>query len=282
MTKRTCSVDGCKSDILAREMCSKHYTRFMKHGDPHYVARVKVRGLCEVEACGREVYCKKLCSRHYDAQVRARRRQILCVVEGCSEGQLSKGMCKRHYSKSVAKTYDFKCVVCGFEELRKYNANGRKVATCGPGCKRELIATKNEFGGKSRLSVAVRNRHVDEFLRLIQSRVLVDRNGCWLWQGFIEKSGYGNTRCNSVTWYTHRLVASMTNQKYSETLPVHHACSVRACCNPKHLNVVTHQENNAEMFERNYYLRRIAALESELRNVDPNNDMLPERSEVVA
>ena len=34
MTSATCSVDGCVGRASSRDMCQKHYTRFVRHGDP--------------------------------------------------------------------------------------------------------------------------------------------------------------------------------------------------------------------------------------------------------
>ena len=255
-------------------MCSKHYIRFMQHGDPHHVSRMKRAGECMVERCGRPVHATRLCSRHYEAQRRAVRAEEECRLAGCARGVFSSGLCKKHYAESIAKEYDFTCVVCGLSERRKLNSNGNKTSTCGPNCKSLLIAQTKQYGGSSRISVSVRERNVDEFLRLIKSRTDTNEHGCWVWSGFLDKNGYGNTRCNSQTWYAHRLVAHMVLTNYSESLPVHHVCANRACCNPDHLRVVTPQENSAEMMERNHYLRRIAELERVVLELAPGHEVL--------
>ena len=54
----------------------------------------------------------------------------------------------------------------------------------------------------------------------------------------------------------------------------HHTCANRACVNPDHVQAVSQRENVAEMKQRNVYLARIAELESELRRLDPLNDLL--------
>lgn len=41
---KTCRIDECHNKSLAKELCSKHYQRFRKHGDPLYVEfEVKAR-----------------------------------------------------------------------------------------------------------------------------------------------------------------------------------------------------------------------------------------------
>ena len=66
----------------------------------------------------------------------------------------------------------------------------------------------------------------------------------------------------------------MVNAGWEPHLAVHHACANRACCNPDHLRVVTPAENAAEMFERNSYIRRIAALEAALAELDPTHPLM--------
>lgn len=34
MAQRTCSIEGCENPLWARGWCSKHYTRWRRHGDP--------------------------------------------------------------------------------------------------------------------------------------------------------------------------------------------------------------------------------------------------------
>ena len=31
----TCTVEGCAKSVLAKGLCSKHYNRVWRHGDPH-------------------------------------------------------------------------------------------------------------------------------------------------------------------------------------------------------------------------------------------------------
>lgn len=270
----TCYLEDCNSLVIARKMCSKHYTRFMQHGDPHYTIRQSRDGACMVEDCSARIYATQLCSRHYHENRRAVRAGEACDAEGCAQGVAVAGLCRKHYAKRHAKEYDFTCVICGLSEKRKFNASGRKVSTCGPECKAKLTAKTKQYGGGSRLSRAVKGKNLSEFIEIIKSRVNTSAEGCWVWAGFWQKNGYGNTKCNGQTWSVHRLVAYMTHAEYSDSLPVHHTCSNRACCNPEHLRIVTPQENSAEMMERNYYLRRIEGLESALRQLDPGHHLL--------
>jgi len=82
----------------------------------------------------------------------------------------------------------------------------------------------------------------------------------WLWKGTISLSGYGAISGHPTSRYAHRVAYEV----YVGPLPagsvVHHACHVRHCINPRHLQAVTPSENQAEMFERRAYQAEIAAL----------------------
>ena len=36
MPRKQCTIDGCQSRSVARQMCNLHYVRWQRHGDPHY------------------------------------------------------------------------------------------------------------------------------------------------------------------------------------------------------------------------------------------------------
>ena len=68
--------------------------------------------------------------------------------------------------------------------------------------------------------------------------------GCWLYQGFVNAEGYGRVtirRGKKVkTHYAHRLAWERTHGSIPAGSQVHHLCKRRACCNPKHLELVTY------------------------------------------
>ena len=39
MPKKICRVDGCENESLHKSLCCKHYTRFIRYGDVHHLAR---------------------------------------------------------------------------------------------------------------------------------------------------------------------------------------------------------------------------------------------------
>lgn len=69
--------------------------------------------------------------------------------------------------------------------------------------------------------------------------VVIDDNGCWLWQGTKTNNGYG-TREKRVI---HRQAYEEVFGAVDRSLDIDHLCRVHACCNPLHLEAVTRAEN---------------------------------------
>jgi hypothetical protein len=67
---------------------------------------------------------------------------------------------------------------------------------------------------------------------------------CWLWQGRINRNGYGRIRWRGKEPVAHRLIYELATAL--EIPPMHvldHRCEVRNCCNPRHLDPVTTKVN---------------------------------------
>lgn len=82
---------------------------------------------------------------------------------------------------------------------------------------------------------------IDRILR----RVVVDEDGCWIFTGSLVK-GYGSVSLEAGhTALTHRVVWEYFEGPVPDGLELDHLCRVTACCNPGHLEPVTHAENIA-------------------------------------
>lgn len=83
-----------------------------------------------------------------------------------------------------------------------------------------------------------------EYIERVKSRVKIDENGCWLWQGFIQPTtGYGDVSYRGKRWRVHRLMFKLSGRDLRQDLDVCHSCDKPACCNPDHLWQGTAKDN---------------------------------------
>lgn len=79
----------------------------------------------------------------------------------------------------------------------------------------------------------------------------VDKNGpqsdvggrCWTWTGAKSSLGYGRVTIHRKTWLTHRYAYTLIVGEIPNGLELDHLCRNASCCNPGHLEPVTHREN---------------------------------------
>lgn len=73
----------------------------------------------------------------------------------------------------------------------------------------------------------------------------ITESGCWVWTGAVNDKGYGQFRISQLRTavYAHRLAYSTLIGEIPKGLELDHLCKVPCCCNPLHLEPVTHAEN---------------------------------------
>lgn len=79
----------------------------------------------------------------------------------------------------------------------------------------------------------------------VLGRVWIAESGCWLWQGRIDRAGYG--RLGGSDHYggplAHRVSYTLLVGPIPEGLTIDHLCRVTSCVNPSHLEPVSMREN---------------------------------------
>lgn len=84
----------------------------------------------------------------------------------------------------------------------------------------------------------------------------VTESGCWIWVGSIGNHGYGQIRSDGKLVSAHRLSWELHNGAIPDSKGYHgvcvlHRCDVRACVNPDHLFLGTHQDNMSDKCSKN-------------------------------
>lgn len=106
---KTCSIDGCQDEYLAKGYCKKHYTRVRNHKNPHTVLIYKYHDKeCLVPDCSNKFFSLGYCRKHHsrfkkygDPNTVKVVRGIYdhCSVDGCLDKHSGKGYCKKHYDQ---------------------------------------------------------------------------------------------------------------------------------------------------------------------------------------
>lgn len=74
--------------------------------------------------------------------------------------------------------------------------------------------------------------------------------GCWLWAGAVNASGYGKFTIGITTVLAHRFAFMLANDRLDPSKMVRHRCDNPPCCNPAHLVQGTALENASDKVER--------------------------------
>lgn len=85
--------------------------------------------------------------------------------------------------------------------------------------------------------------------RILKS-VIVNDEGCWIWQKSCNSAGYGQLTENKVYWLTHRYAYACNDPSLAPEDLVRHQCHIRNCCNPAHLLKGTHKDNWNDSIEK--------------------------------
>lgn len=80
----------------------------------------------------------------------------------------------------------------------------------------------------------------EQFIRKISPEPM---SGCWLWEGNIERGGYGLFKYKCINRSAHRAAYRLFVGEIPDGLVLDHKCRTRCCVNPAHLEAVTQKEN---------------------------------------
>lgn len=168
-------------------------------------------------------------SRFRSPVVEATMTKRICSFDPCGREAHSKGLCAAHYSQQARGR--------PLSPIREQIRSSEGCQLCGgPYLAKGLCS-------KCYQRATYKPRYRPSLREKIEARL--DTTGeCWLWMGAKDTGGYGlighqGRKCLKV----HRAYLAAIGLPVPEGMTVDHLCRVHACCNPDHLEVVTHREN---------------------------------------
>jgi hypothetical protein len=81
--------------------------------------------------------------------------------------------------------------------------------------------------------------HIKRFI----GHTVRDENGCWNWQRFRDRDGYGKFQYRGVGWRAPRWIYEALRGRIPDGHHLDHLCRNRGCVNPDHLEPVLPREN---------------------------------------
>lgn len=82
------------------------------------------------------------------------------------------------------------------------------------------------------------------------SKITKDASGCWLWNGVLDKKGYGRIFVNRKRYFAHRLSWIVHNGEIPQGMYILHKCDNPTCVNPDHLFIGTQKDNVDDCIEK--------------------------------
>lgn len=113
-------------------------------------------------------------------------------------------------------------------------------------------ATKKKYGkGMKKKRWVEHSKHSTPLEIRFWSKVdIKGDNECWNWIAGRNNAGYGSFGFNGTGIPAHKMTFILTQTEIPKGMEVNHRCNNTLCCNPAHLELVTHKQNIAYMWEQ--------------------------------
>jgi hypothetical protein len=144
-------------------------------------------------------------------------------------------------------------------ENRPEGSNPSGLCQCGCG-QRTQLARQTRCDRGDIQGLPVRYIYGHKAWPRLPVEYIVDKNGCWVWQGVLTRKGYGMKRDAQQAGKkrpAHAIYWELANGvEVPRGLQIDHLCRNKACVNPAHLEPVTASENK----RRDWAAREVAMM----------------------
>lgn len=121
------------------------------------------------------------------------------------------------------------------------SAEGRRLWVCACTCGALIEMTTKQ------LKVQGLNYCQSVYHRLIRQTWVDPSTNCWLWQGKVNRSGYGVAKEQGVTRAAHRVMYAALFGDFDRSMKLCHHCDTPICINPFHVFLGTQRDNMLDM-----------------------------------
>ena len=253
----TCKEEGCERKILARKMCSSHYSQWHR-----------------TEGGKERTYTCTGCGNEYTTRRKPRSGKGFCTAD-CQRSHIARdeqSAVKRLQTMTdmglAHPVEDRECANCKGNYLGR--VNGSKY--CSKECVDEYLR-QLALDSRSPLRKACEDGTPKQILEALKESAIITEDGCWEWKN-LDQSGYPRVKFGDRHIAVHRLSLEAKHNAPLGSQAAHHICANTKCVNPEHLQPVTHRENVAEMMARRAYVDRIAELEEVIKELAPGHEVL--------
>lgn len=102
--------------------------------------------------------------------------------------------------------------------------------------------------------------------------------GCWVWQHYKDRKGYGVIKRKGKGYRAHRHIYEQHRGKIPEGLQLDHLCRNTSCVNPDHLEPVTNAENTRRSSNAKLTKNQVAEIKKRICNGEKQTRLAKEFS----